>query len=68
MEVNSVSSSSGSLSEMTIDLQSSMAQSVRTSRSSFGSSNGNEDAPSYNSASVSNGDGYDSDSSTVAPA
>ncbi|KAH7519779.1 hypothetical protein FEM48_Zijuj08G0073400 [Ziziphus jujuba var. spinosa] len=53
---------------MTIDLQTSMAQSVRTSRSSFGSSNGNEDASLYNSSTVSNGDGYDSDGSNLAPA
>lgn len=53
---------------MTIDIQTSMAQSVRTSRSSFSSSNGNEDAPFYNSSTVSNGDGYDSDASNFAPA
>lgn len=52
---------------MTIDMPTSMAQSVRTNRSSFGSSNGNEDAPVYNYAAVGHGDGYDSDSSNFAP-
>lgn len=54
---------------MTMDLHPSMAQSVRTSRSSFSSSNGNgnEDTPGHNSTSFSNGDDYDSDSSSVAP-
>ncbi|XP_062102804.1 kinesin-like protein KIN-14E [Humulus lupulus] len=45
---------------MTIDLQPSMAQSVRTSRPSFSSTNGNEDTPT-----LSNGDEYDSDSSNL---
>ncbi|KAL5557375.1 hypothetical protein UlMin_039611 [Ulmus minor] len=48
-------------------MQPSMAQSVRTSRSSFSSSNGNEDTPFNNYASASNGDEYDSDNSTMAP-
>ncbi|XP_057470212.1 kinesin-like protein KIN-14E [Actinidia eriantha] len=43
-----------------------MAQSFRTSRSSFASSNGYE-SPSLNSAAVSNGDGYDSDDFNFAP-
>ncbi|GMP32292.1 hypothetical protein CsSME_00006114 [Camellia sinensis var. sinensis] len=42
-----------------------MAQSFRTSRSSF-TSNGYE-SPSLNPASVSNGDQYDSDGSNFAP-
>ncbi|KAF5745100.1 putative calmodulin binding protein [Tripterygium wilfordii] len=49
---------------MTIDLRMSMAQSVRTGRSSFSSSNGNGDAPFHSS---SNGDDYDSDGSNFAP-
>ncbi|GMY39620.1 kinesin-like protein KIN-14E, partial [Fagus crenata] len=44
-----------------------MAQNVGTSRSSFSSSNGNDDTPLHNSASVSYGDDYDSDSSNFAP-
>ncbi|KAJ7953273.1 Kinesin-like calmodulin-binding protein like [Quillaja saponaria] len=52
---------------MTIDTLPYMAQSVRTSRSSFSSSNGNEDTPLHISASVSNGDSYDSDVSNFAP-
>lgn len=52
---------------MTIDMQPSMAQSVGTSRSSFSSSNGIEDTPLHNSAAISNGDDYDSDTSNFAP-
>lgn len=48
-------------------IPSSMAQNVGTSRSSFSSSNGNDDTPLHNSASVSYGDDYDSDSSNFAP-
>ncbi|KAG5123734.1 hypothetical protein JHK82_030471 [Glycine max] len=44
-----------------------MTQSVRTNRSSFSSSNGNEATPVHNYASVSNGDGYDSEGSNFAP-
>ncbi|CAM8989251.1 unnamed protein product [Rhodiola kirilowii] len=52
---------------MTIDMQP-MAQSVRTNRSSpFGSSNGNDEARSHKSASVSNDEDYDSDGSNFAP-
>ncbi|WCJ32868.1 Kinesin-like protein KIN-14E [Euphorbia peplus] len=43
-----------------------MAQSVRTSMSSFSSSYGNEDTPLCTPSSVSNGDGYDSDGSNFA--
>ncbi|BFG39511.1 hypothetical protein CerSpe_257850 [Prunus speciosa] len=53
---------------MTMDLHPSMAQSVRTGRSSFSSSNGNGDTPLHNAAALSNGDDYDSDSSSLAPA
>ncbi|KAL6224356.1 hypothetical protein ACLB2K_003211 [Fragaria x ananassa] len=52
---------------MTMDLHPSTAQSVRTSRSSFSSSNGNEDTPVHSSTAFLNGDEYDSDSSSVAP-
>ncbi|KAF7829094.1 kinesin-like protein KIN-14E [Senna tora] len=52
---------------MTIDMPSSMAQSERTNRSSFSSSNGNGDTSSHNYAASSNGDDYDSDSSNFAP-
>ncbi|KAL6222138.1 hypothetical protein ACLB2K_005530 [Fragaria x ananassa] len=52
---------------MTMDLHPSTAQSVRTSRSSFSSSNGNEDTPVHNSTAFLNGDEYDSDSSSMAP-
>ncbi|KAF7809533.1 kinesin-like protein KIN-14I [Senna tora] len=48
---------------MTIDMPSSMAQSVRTNRSSFS----NEDTPLHKYAAVVNGDDYDSDSSNFAP-
>ncbi|KAJ1388898.1 Spindle pole body-associated protein Vik1/Cik1, microtubule binding domain [Sesbania bispinosa] len=44
-----------------------MAQNARTSRSSFSSSNGNDDTPVNNCAAVSNTDDYDSDSSSYAP-
>ncbi|KAH6799336.1 kinesin-like calmodulin-binding protein [Perilla frutescens var. frutescens] len=43
-----------------------MAQSLRSNRSSFGSSNGFE-TPSHNSFATSNGDDYDSDGSNFAP-
>lgn len=43
------------------------AQSVRTNRSSFGSSNANENTPLHSYATVSNGDDYDSDGSNFAP-
>ncbi|KAH1266734.1 Kinesin-like protein KIN-14E [Glycine max] len=52
---------------MTIDVPPSGAQSVRTNRPSFSSSNGIEATPVHNYASVSNGDGYDSDGSNFAP-
>ncbi|KAL9328352.1 hypothetical protein ACSQ67_003355 [Phaseolus vulgaris] len=52
---------------MTIDVPPSSAHSVRTNRSSFGSSNGNEATPLHSHASVSNCDGYDSDGSNFAP-
>ncbi|KAG2695069.1 hypothetical protein I3760_08G173200 [Carya illinoinensis] len=52
---------------MTIDMQPSTAQSAGTSRSSFSSSNGNEDTPLHSSTAVSNGDDYDSDGSNFAP-
>lgn len=54
-------------SKMTIDVPPSGAQSVRTNRPSFSSSNGIEATPVHNYASVSNGDGYDSDGSNFAP-
>ncbi|KAF5751772.1 putative calmodulin binding protein [Tripterygium wilfordii] len=49
---------------MKIDLQTSMAQSVRANRSSFSSSHGNDDPPFHSS---SNGDDYDSDGSNFVP-
>lgn len=52
---------------MTIDMQPSITQSVGTSRPSFSSSNGNDDNPLHNSATISNGDDYDSDGSNFAP-
>ncbi|XP_061355130.1 kinesin-like protein KIN-14E isoform X1 [Gastrolobium bilobum] len=52
---------------MTIDMPQSIAQNVRASRSSFSSSNANEDTPVRNYASVSNDDDYDSDSTNFAP-
>ncbi|TKY70209.1 Kinesin calmodulin-binding protein-like [Spatholobus suberectus] len=52
---------------MTIDVPPSGAQSVRTNRSSFSSSNGHDATPLHNYASVSDGDGYDSDGSNFAP-
>ncbi|WVZ10616.1 hypothetical protein V8G54_015146 [Vigna mungo] len=52
---------------MTIDVPPSSAHSVRTNRFSFGSSNGSEATPLHNYASVSNGDGYDSDGSNFTP-
>ncbi|KAJ1380946.1 Prismane-like superfamily [Sesbania bispinosa] len=52
---------------MAIDMPLSGAQSVRTNRSSFGSSNGNGDTPLHNYATVSNGDDYDSDGGNFAP-
>lgn len=51
---------------MTSDMQPVMSQSVRSSRSSFGSSNGFE-TPSHHSFGASNGDDYDSDGSNFAP-
>ncbi|KAI8026720.1 hypothetical protein LOK49_LG02G01123 [Camellia lanceoleosa] len=51
---------------MTSDMRLGMAQSFRTSRSSFTSNNGYE-SPSLNPASVSNGEEYDSDGSNFAP-
>ncbi|KVI08699.1 Band 4.1 domain-containing protein [Cynara cardunculus var. scolymus] len=50
---------------MASDIPSTMTQSVRTSRSSFSSSNGYE-TPSHYSA-ITNGDDYDSDGSNFAP-
>lgn len=52
---------------MTLDMQPIMAQSVRTSRSSFSSSNGNEETSLHNSSAFSNGEEYDSDGSNFAP-
>ena len=51
---------------MVSDMLSFMAQSLKTNRSSFSSSNGYE-SPSLNSAAVSNGDDYDSDGTNFAP-
>ncbi|KAB5534879.1 hypothetical protein DKX38_017965 [Salix brachista] len=51
---------------MKLDVQSLMAQSMRSSRSSFSSTNGNEETPMHPSASFCNGDGYDSDGSNFA--
>ncbi|KAJ6753424.1 MYOSIN-VIIA-LIKE PROTEIN [Salix purpurea] len=48
---------------MKLDVQSLMAQSIRSRRTSFSSTNGNEETPTHPSASFSNGDGYDSDGS-----
>lgn len=53
------------LEEMASDIPSAMTHSVRTSRSSFSSSNGYE-TPSHYSA-ITNGDDYDSDGSNFAP-
>ncbi|MED6123271.1 Kinesin-like protein KIN-14E [Stylosanthes scabra] len=52
---------------MTIDMPPPVAQSVRTNRSSFSSSHGNDDNTLHHFAAVSNGDGYESDSSSFAP-
>jgi len=52
---------------MIFDMPPSGAQSVRTNRSSFGSINGSEGTPLHSYATVSNGDGYDSDGSNFAP-
>ncbi|KOM32029.1 hypothetical protein LR48_Vigan01g158500 [Vigna angularis] len=52
---------------MITDVPPSMVQNVRSSRYSFGSSNGNDDTPSHNGAAVVNVDDYDSDSSNFAP-
>jgi hypothetical protein len=49
--------------EMKHDVHSLMAQSIRSRRTSFNSTNGNEETPMHPSASFSNGDGYDSDGS-----
>ncbi|KAJ8771027.1 hypothetical protein K2173_023352 [Erythroxylum novogranatense] len=48
---------------MKMEMQPSLAQSLRTSMSSFRSANGNDDISLHSSASVSNGDGYESDGS-----
>ncbi|KAJ6776634.1 KINESIN-LIKE PROTEIN KLP-3 [Salix koriyanagi] len=48
---------------MKLDVHSLMAQSIRSRRTSFSSTNGNEETPTHPSASFSNGDGYDSDGS-----
>ncbi|KAL9366109.1 hypothetical protein Peur_037308 [Populus x canadensis] len=48
---------------MKLDVHSLMAQSIRSRRTSFNSTNGNEETPMHPSASFSNGDGYDSDGS-----
>ncbi|ESW28346.1 hypothetical protein PHAVU_003G279200 [Phaseolus vulgaris] len=52
---------------MITDVPPSMMQSSRSSRYSFGSSNGNDDTPAHNGAAVVNVDDYDSDSSNFAP-
>ncbi|KAL4350103.1 hypothetical protein AHAS_Ahas10G0108500 [Arachis hypogaea] len=53
---------------MTIDMPPSVAQSVRTNRSSFSSSFGHEDnTPLHYYSTVTNGDGYESDSSSFVP-
>lgn len=52
---------------MITDVPPSMSQNGRSSRYSFGSSNGNGDTPAQNGAAVINVDDYDSDSSNFAP-
>ncbi|CAJ1941975.1 unnamed protein product [Sphenostylis stenocarpa] len=52
---------------MITDVPPSMVQNGRSSRYSFGSSNGNDDTPAHNGAAVINVDDYDSDSSNFAP-
>ncbi|TKY58426.1 Kinesin calmodulin-binding protein-like [Spatholobus suberectus] len=52
---------------MITDVPPSMAQNGRSSRYSFGSSNGNDDTPAPNGVAVSNVDDYDSDGSNFAP-
>ncbi|WJX55992.1 Kinesin-like protein KIN-14I [Trifolium repens] len=52
---------------MIFDTPPSGAQSVRTNRTSFGSSIGNGSTPLHTYATVSNGDDYDSDGSNFAP-
>ncbi|KAK7386595.1 hypothetical protein VNO78_26928 [Psophocarpus tetragonolobus] len=52
---------------MITDVPPPMAQNGRSSRYSFGSSNGNDDTPAHNGAAVINFDDYDSDSSNFAP-
>jgi len=52
---------------MITDVPPSMTQNGRSSRYSFGSSNGNDDTPAHNGAAVINVDDYDSDSSSFAP-
>lgn len=52
---------------MITDVPPSMTQNGRSSRYSFGSSNGNGDTPAQNGAAVINVDDYDSDSSNFAP-
>ncbi|TYI19733.1 hypothetical protein ES332_A07G185300v1 [Gossypium tomentosum] len=44
---------------MPIDTLPSMTQSMRPNRSYFSSSNGHEEVPFHNAASISNGDDYD---------
>jgi hypothetical protein len=53
--------------KMIFDTPPSGAQSVRTNRTSFGSSIGNGSTPLHSYATVSNGDDYDSDGSNFAP-
>ncbi|QCD81841.1 kinesin-like protein KIN-14E isoform X2 [Vigna unguiculata] len=52
---------------MITDVPPSMVPNGRSSRYSFGSSNGNDDTPAHNGAAVINVDDYDSDSSNFAP-
>ncbi|KAH1206028.1 Kinesin-like protein KIN-14E [Glycine max] len=52
---------------MITDVPPSMTQNGRSSRYSFGSSNGNGDTPAQNGSAVINVDDYDSDSSNFAP-
>lgn len=52
---------------MISDVPPSMAQNGRSSRYSFGTSNGNDDSSAHIGVAVSNADDYDSDSSNFAP-
>ncbi|XP_029130432.1 kinesin-like protein KIN-14I [Cajanus cajan] len=52
---------------MITDVPPSMASNGRSSRYSFGSSNGNDDTPARNGVAAGNADDYDSDSSNFAP-